>query len=187
MAPESDMTAAADHPTRAKAGTSKASAAQRRALFKAAYITNGHNATRAAITAGYSPKTAHAAGGRLLKDVRVAGDLAKAAQETADAAGLTAERIIEETRRLSVSNAARLFRPDGTLKDIAEMDEATQAAISTIEFDPKTGKVTRVKLWDKGAALEKSFRHLGLYEKDNAQQQESLVLRIEAARPVNRR
>jgi phage terminase small subunit len=53
----------------AKSGTSKAAAATRRRLFIETYLANGHNATQAAISAGYSAKTAGSQGQRLLKDV----------------------------------------------------------------------------------------------------------------------
>lgn len=56
---------------RVKAGTSKAAAAARRALFVEAYCTNGRNATQAAKTAGFSPKSAERQGLRLTSDVRV--------------------------------------------------------------------------------------------------------------------
>jgi hypothetical protein len=36
----------------------------------------------------------------------------------------------------------------------------------------------RVKFWDKNAAIDKAMKHLGAYERDNAQRSESLELEI---------
>ena len=60
---------------RVKAGTSKAAAAEKKAMFIESMLVNGGNATQAAITAGYSPKTARQAGARLLSDVSIATEL----------------------------------------------------------------------------------------------------------------
>ena len=120
-------------PKRTKAGTSRVAAAARRAAFKAAYLANGHNATQAAITAGYSAKTAASQGQRLLRDVETSRELAEAAREVGDAAGLEAKRELREAGRLSRSDVRRLFRADGTLKDPHEWDDDTAAAIASIE------------------------------------------------------
>ena len=53
---------------------------------------------------------------------------------------------------------------------------------------PRAGQNGRtlnlLKFWNKLDALAKAMKHLGLFERDNAQQRESLVLRVEAARLV---
>lgn len=75
---------------RVKAGTSRAEAAKRRALFVQAYIANGGNGTQAAITAGYSRKGADVRAAELVRDRRVseaiqrarAATIAKAEEDT---------------------------------------------------------------------------------------------------------
>lgn len=54
-----------------KAGNTQEDAANRRKVFVEAYLTNGGNASQAAVAAGFSEKTAGAAGSRLLKHVEV--------------------------------------------------------------------------------------------------------------------
>ena len=157
------------------AGNGRAAAAQRRKRFIDAYLANGHNATQAAITAGFSPKTACAQGQRLLRKVEVSGEIARAAERAAVASGLLKERSLREVARLAYSDMRQLFRSDGTLKDLSEMDDDTAATIASIETveersDGGTKTVVRkVKLWDKNAALDKAMKHLGLYQKDNSQ------------------
>lgn len=56
---------------RPKAGNTQEEAENRRKVFAEAYLTNGGNASQAAVAAGFSEKTAGAAGSRLLKHVEV--------------------------------------------------------------------------------------------------------------------
>src|SRR5258708_36060400 len=167
---------------RVKAGTSKAAAAVRRKAFAQAYIANGRNGTEAAITAGFSPKGAHVAAIRLLRDVTVSAQIDELTDKYSAAAGLTVERTLREVARLSYFDARELYREDGRLKAIHELDADTRAAIASIEMD-ETGRPTKIKLWDKNAALEKACKHLGLFDKDNSQQRERLVLSVEMAKP----
>jgi hypothetical protein len=43
---------------------------------------------------------------------------------------------------------------------------------------------SKIKFWNKLDAIDKAMKHLGLFERDNAQGRESLVLRVEAATRV---
>jgi hypothetical protein len=47
----------------------------------------------------------------------------------------TTERTLRETARISNHDPARLYRDDGTLKNIPEMDEDTRAAIVSFEVE----------------------------------------------------
>ena len=167
---------------RVKAGNGQAAAAARRGVFVQAYIANGHNATQAAIKAGYSAKTAYSQGQRLLKHVEVSGQLAEAAQKVGDISGLIAERTLTESHALLRRSSPALPR-DGILKNRGDGRD-TRAAIASIEIDERTvdgvviGHTTKIKLWDKNRALEMAMKHLGLYERDNAQRSESLALQV---------
>jgi phage terminase small subunit len=169
---------------RVKAGNGQSAAVARRGVFVQSYIANGNNATQAAITAGYSARTAYSQGQRLLKNVEVSGQLAKAAEKVAEITGLTAEHTLRETARISAFDPARLYHPDGSLKKITEMDDDTRAAIASIEVDEKVidgevvGRTTKIKLLDKVRALEMAMRHLGLYERDNQQRGPDLSLQV---------
>lgn len=160
-----------------KAGTSKAAAADRRRLFVLAYLANGRNGTQAAIEAGYSPKTAYSAAERLLKHVEIRRELAAVAQQSLEAAGLTVERTLEELASVTYANPRRLFGPDNRGKRLEELDKATAAALAHVELDA-AGRITSFRFWDKNAALEKAMKHLGLYERDNAQRGESLSVTV---------
>ncbi len=181
---------------RVKAGTSKSAAAERRKVFALAYLANGRNATDAAIEAGFSKHSAHVRGIELVKDRNVAALIDELTEKHATAAGLSVERTLREVARLSYVDPRKFFRADGSLIPIIDLDDDTAAAVASMEvleeFEGKgadrelVGQTKKLKLWDKNASLEKAMKHLGLYEKDNAQQQESLVLKITAAVPVKR-
>ena len=48
----------------------------------------------------------------------------------------------------------------------------------------RTGRTTKLKVWDKNAALEKAMKHLGLYEKDNSQRAPNLALQVVLVGPA---
>jgi phage terminase small subunit len=163
----------------AKAGTSKAAASHRKRLFVEAFITNGGNATRAAIAAGYSPKTAEQQASRLLTDVKVSGVLEKRRAEALAKVSLTTERTLRGVAQLAYSDLRKLYNEDGVLKKPHEWDDDMAAAVAMMEVKELfegfgehrrlIGYLRKIKLFDKNAALEKAMRHLGLFEKDNAQ------------------
>jgi hypothetical protein len=93
------------------------------------------------------------------------------------AAGLSAERTLREIARVAYADPRRLFRADGTLVPIVELDEDAAGMIAAIEVD-EDGRTTKVRMWDKNQALEKALKYLGLYERDNAQHSENLELQV---------
>jgi phage terminase small subunit len=161
---------------RVKAGTSKQEADRKRVLFVEAYLTNGGNATQAAISAGYSEKTADSAGSRLLKDVKVCALLAERHKELTDRFKLTTENVLRETARIAFFDPADCYDEHGALlhpKDMPEDARRAVGTLETVEAKDADGNVyeytKKVKPWDKNAALERAFKHFGLYKADNEQ------------------
>jgi phage terminase small subunit len=161
------MTAKKKPVKRVKAGTSKASAADKRAAFVEAYFANGGNASQAAVTAGYSAPTCGVTGAKMLKDPRVAAEISKRRTEVCANLGLNTERTLRELGRLAFSDPRNIMHSDGRIKMPHELDADTAAAIASFEvsFD---GSI-KYKFWDKNSALEKAAKVQGLYEKDNKQ------------------
>jgi phage terminase small subunit len=126
------------------------------------------NAKQAAIRAGYSPKTAEAQGSRLLSNVKVHRVIAARMAERSKRTEVAADRTLLEIARLGFSDLRRLFHEDGRLKHPNEWDDDTAAAIASIEIvtrnlgDGEVEYIHRIKLWDKGKALEQLSKHLGL-------------------------
>lgn len=164
---------------RPKAGNTQEDAEHRRKLFVEAYLTNGGNASQAAVAAGFSGKTAGAAGSRLLKHVEVLTMLQQRRKVVIEKMELTTERTLREIARLAYVDPRKFFHADGTPKEITELDDDTAAALAGMEVTEewvgsgkdrvKIGVTKKYKLADKNAALEKAMKHLGQYEQDNKQ------------------
>lgn len=132
----------------------------RQAIFVAEYLVD-RNATRAAIAAGYSEKTAAAAGSRLLRNVKVARVLDLRNARRVERLHVTADHTINELAKLSYFDPGRLFDEDGKLLPVHKLDEVTRAAVEAVEIDPKTGKIKKIVMAKKGQNLER----LGRYQK----------------------
>lgn len=165
----------------AKGGSSADAKALRRTLFRDAYLTNGNNATQAAIAAGASPKSAHVTGSRWLKEAKLSQEIAKARDKVAFDSGLSTERWAKEMACLGHIDPAELYDPEGNLIPIHLLPEHVRRSIASIEaITDKDGNVTKkIKLWDKNTALTSIGKHLGAFEKDNHQKSESVKVLIQ--------
>ena len=73
----------------------------RQARFVAEYLID-LNATKAAIRAGYSKKTAYSQGQRLLKNVEVASQVADKTGKRLDRLEISADRVLQELAKLAL-------------------------------------------------------------------------------------
>lgn len=177
---------------KAKAGTSKASAADRKKAFIEAYIANGGNATAAAVTAGFAARSAHNAGARMVKDGEVSAEISKRAKAVANKYELTTElaarSIVQELR----FDPANLYDAEGQLKPITELDEDTRMALSSIEFEQHGNTdapvyVRKVKWASRATAREQLMKHLGMFERDNLQKPAAIIMMEQiTANPASR-
>lgn len=133
------------------------------------------NATKAAIRAGYSQKTAYSQGFDLLKKPEIAAEIEKRRQLQAEKAGLTVERVLQEAMRLAFFDIRKLVGKDGHPLPLSDLDDDTAAAIQGLDVatignaDVGIGQVLKYKIADKNSAIERLFKHLGLFERDNKQ------------------
>jgi phage terminase small subunit len=171
------------------AGTGKQAAAQRRELFKQAFLSNGHNQTAAAIEAGFNKKTAHQKGMELRRELEASGELAIAAQEAADAAKLHTHQTLQEVARIAYNDPRAFFREDDSFKPPSEWSDAMAATVASIEVKevkaPEGGRafIRKIKFWSKVDALDKAMRHAGLFEKDNRQLTANLAIQVNLLQP----
>ena len=163
--------------------SARAGVTERRRAFIQAYIANGQNATEAAITAGYSKKTAAQQGHILLRKLENSGELAVAAKASAERAELKTDEVLYQVRCGLRADPRKLFKADGSLVPIPELDAETAAALD-IEIDAD-GKVKR-RFWSKGTAAQMAMKHLGLYEKDNKHLGPNLALQVVLVSPPQR-
>jgi phage terminase small subunit len=84
---------------------------------------------------------------------------------------ITAEKVLQEIAKLAFHDPRKFFDDDGRLKPVSELDDNTAACLAGIETmhkivgDEKDGCVvlTKIKIADKGANLERLGRHLKLF------------------------
>lgn len=170
---------AAKKPAKTKASSSAGSAQERRKLFVEAYITNGGNATQAAISAGFSHHAAGAIGHKLLKHAEVSAQLQQRRTELARKYELTTDNVLRSLAQAVHFDPRKLYNPDGTLRAVHELDEDTAMALSGFEVAEEKGSgddrgkvvsyTKKVKWLDKNTAREQAMKHLGLFLEDNKQ------------------
>ena len=133
------------------------------------------NATQAAIRAGFSAKTARQAGARLLSKAHVKAALSVQAVTQEREAAITADRVLQELARISLSDSRRLFDENGKLKAIKDWSLEDSACVASIKVtrrivekatDERPAVIEEthdIKLWDKVASLAKVGQHLGMF------------------------
>ena len=142
------------------------------------------NATQAAIRAGYSPRTAEQQGSRLLSNANVQRATAAGMAARSKRTEVAADRALLEIARLGFSDLRRLFHGDGRLKHPHEWDDDTAASVASIEIvarkvgDGVVEYVSRIKLWDKGKALEQLSKYLGLGREQGPLEQPSRLTHL---------
>jgi phage terminase small subunit len=133
------------------------------------------NASKAAIRAGYSPKTAGQQAFALLKKLEICAEVERQRLVHAENAGLTVERLMQEAMRLAFFDIRKLVDKDGKPVPINLLDADTAAAIQGLDVasvgnaDMGVGQVLKYKIADKNSAIERLFKHMGLFKVDNEQ------------------
>lgn len=148
---------------RMKLGGGSAGKAHRLVLFADALIANGGNQTAAATAAGYTKRSAHVQGSRLISDAKVQALLAERRAKLESRSGLSVERTLRELARIAYFDPAQMYDVKGKLLDVHAMHEDTRRAIGAVEHDGETGALKKVRPFDKNAALDKAMKHFGLY------------------------
>lgn len=136
----------------------------RRKLFVAAYLALPKQ-REAAITAGYSEKTAHAMACKLMKDPRIAAEIAAGQAKLAKRFEITADNVLQELAAIASANMADFIEVDaeGRVKtDLKPVTRQQWKAVQQCKIHAD-GSVT-LKLKDDRAALVDLAKHLGLFK-----------------------
>lgn len=136
--------------------------------FVAEYLVD-MNATRAAIRAGYSAKTADRIGPELLGKTCVREAVEAAQKRREKRTEITQDRVLHELARVAFGNsrAVMSWGPGGlVLRNSAELTEDEAALVSEVrETTTKDGGSMALKTHDKMKALELLGKHLGMFDK----------------------
>src|SRR5476651_2007896 len=126
------------------------------------------NAFRAAVNAGYSPNTARKA--ELLHSPKVQCYLKDAMRKTQSRLQITHDMILNELAKIAFSNMGNYYDEYAVLKPMNQLTNDEKAAISQYQIldalddqCQRIGELSKIKLHNKMAALDKIARHLGFY------------------------
>lgn len=164
-------------------------------LFVAEYLID-LNATRAAIAAGYSKKSANQIGSELLGKTAVRAAIEARNQKRLDKLDISAEKVLQEIALLGFANMADYIQIDNNgnaYVDLSKLTREQAAAIQEIKVDESAGgagdgerervKRTTFKLADKGLNLERLGRHLKLFtDKVELNADDSILQKLAAGR-----
>jgi len=142
----------------------------RQLLFVSEYLKDLNAAQAHARAHGAGPSVAETNGPRLLRNAQVQAAVEAGTAEKLARNALTADRILEEYRRLAFADIRTFFDADGNLIPLQDLDEERAACLASLEIlirnakdgDGHTAEVHRFKLWDKTRALEALAKHFGL-------------------------
>lgn len=154
------------------------------------------NATKAAIRAGYSSKTARAISSRLLTKANIQMLIKEKQNDLAKTAGISALKIINELAKIAFTNATRLRNGWMELKDFEKLTENEKACIQSVEtkettktFDGVSTIETwvKVKLYDKQKALDSLNSMFGFNApvKQDVNIKGSTTILLPGAEPIN--
>ena len=132
------------------------------------------NATKAAVNAGYSKKTAYSAGNRLLKNVEIQKRVQSMKDSLSETAGISALRVIKEHEKIAFSSIAHLHNTWLERTEFEMLTEDQKACIKNISTkivkknigaseEPEIVDVEYVKieLYDKQKSLDSINAMLG--------------------------
>ena len=131
------------------------------------------NGTRAAIRAGYSPKTAAQAASRLLRNVNISAAVRREKDLRARRLQISADIVVQRLTQIARTNIYDFldFQPDGTFRlDFLKASPEQTAGVARVTVTKRLrggkiiSKVESLRLADRVRALELLGRHLGLFE-----------------------
>jgi phage terminase small subunit len=130
------------------------------------------NATKAAIRAGYSEKTAGQQAFDLLKKPEIQDAIEVAQKSRQQRTHITQDRVLQELARIAFFDPRKLLDESGNPRSLTDLDDDTAAAVAGLDLleeyrgsgDERefVGYVKKFKIADKNTALTNAMRHLGM-------------------------
>lgn len=141
------------------------------------------NARMSAEDSGYSPATAKQQGWQLLQEEEIQERIQELRTEYNDKFGISKSRVLNEYRKIAFSDIRELYIGDNELADVRQWGDEIASAVSGVDSEEiftkegeKIGTTKKVKLHSKLSALDALSKHLGLFEKDNSQKNQPIVI-----------
>lgn len=171
-------------------------------VFVSQYLEH-FNSAKAAKEAGYSENRAAKTGFDLLQLPKIQAAIQRGTKAKAKRSDIKADEIVETLANIiradvrdvvewgmaevegedglpvTLPNGEAVQRPYITVTNSRDLPKHISAAVAEVSMSDKG--TFKVKMHDKGAAIEKIMRHLGMFEKDNRQVADGLADLIAAA------
>jgi len=155
-------------------------------IFCKEYLID-YNATRAAIKAGYSEKTADSQSSRMLRNVKVKTFIDNQTAKRANKLDVTKDMIVQELAKIAFHDIRKMYDDKGMLISIPELDDDTAATIASFKSRKENqGQddydiIDEYKRYDKIKTLELLGKHLGMFSesKDRPSDIDSIEIIIE--------
>jgi phage terminase small subunit len=134
-----------------------------------------HNASAAAVRAGYSPKTKGTQAAELMKDARVQARIAIEMGELFARLKVSAFELLRKQVCALNFDPAKLFDAAGAAVKIADLDEETKAGLS-VSFEERDGeRVIKARQTPRHVALAALWRRFDAFQKVQAKALEVLA------------
>lgn len=127
------------------------------------------NATRAAITAGYSEKTATVIANQNLTKLYIQEYIQKLMKKREERTEITGDMVVRELAKTAFMKESDFYHDSGDVKKLSELDDDQKASLASYGFksvhigDGEYIEVPVFKAQDKTKALELLGRHFGLF------------------------
>lgn len=160
-------------PVPAKQAIDRKAERLREQRFASAYIRHNGNGAAAVRSIGYAGTSPQLVAHRMLQRPRVRSLVDRRRKQLEEDMQISEAQITRGIVAAAFSDVRQLFNADGTMRLLTELDDATAAAIASVEVDElwgnsnddgrkQIGVTLKVKLWPKVAALDLLCKKLGL-------------------------
>jgi phage terminase small subunit len=140
------------------------------------------NGTRAAVRAGYSPRSARYQASKLLRNVAVSNEITQRFERELSNNHASSTRIFRELSLIALLDPAKMLDENGRLLPLDQLPLELRHGIpamtviqSRSESDPKDVRVVQKFHFDKISALTLLLRHFGMLTRRNTPNPEVLV------------
>lgn len=142
-------------------------------LFAREYLKD-LNAAAAARRAGYAPGSSDVEGTRLLSNPKVQARIAELAAERNEELKIDAREVLRELYRIATADPAELIDENHVPHNLNDIPIDLRRTIASVEIEElfegrgeareRTGRLHKIKFWNKNQALEALGRHLALFK-----------------------
>ena len=122
------------------------------------------NASKAALRAGYSPKTAPSQAHDLLKKPEIQEAIKKRMDARAQKVEVSTNDVLRELKRIAFQDLSGVIRVERGCAFITDTSVLTEDQMAIIKDIEQTDKGVRVRFHSKEKALELLARHLGMLQ-----------------------